>query len=88
MPGACRIGDSNNGGGKITEGVGSVIINGKPVAVIGAKISPHGKGKHASATVVEGSGTVIAEGKGVTFIGAANDCGHSNQSGSGDVIVG
>lgn len=88
MPGVCRIGDQNNGGGRILEGVSSVMVNGKPVAVVGAKISPHGKGKHGSAVVQQGNGSVLAGGKPITFVGATDDCGHAHQTGSGDVNVG
>lgn len=90
MPAVCRVGDQNNNvpPGLIQEGVSSVMVNGKPIAVVGGKISPHGRGKHGSATVQRGSGSVFAGGKAVTFVGASEDCGHANQTGSGDVNVG
>jgi len=88
MPAVCRLGDPDNGKGRILEGVNSVYVNGKPIAVVGAKVSPHGKGKHRSAKVQQGSGTVFAGGKAVTFVGAMDNCGHTRSSGSGDVFVG
>lgn len=88
MAGVCRLGDQNDGQGRILEGVSSVLVNGKPVAVVGGKISPHGKGKHAAAVVQQGNGSVLAGGKPITYIGAMDDCGHSHISGSSDVNVG
>jgi uncharacterized Zn-binding protein involved in type VI secretion len=90
MPAVCRVSDQNNSKppGLILGGIPSVQVNGRAIAVVGNKITPHGKGKHASATVQTGSGTVFAGGKAVTYVGATDDCGHNNATGSGDVNVG
>ena len=88
MPAVCRVGDTDNGGGRILSGVGSVLVNGRPIAVVGKPISPHGKGPHSVAKVQKGSGSVYAEGIAVTYVGASDTCGHIHSSGSGDVNVG
>jgi uncharacterized Zn-binding protein involved in type VI secretion len=88
MPAVCRVGDQNTQKGRILEGVGSVLVNNKPIAVVGKKISPHGKGKHACASVQQGNSSVLAEGQAVTFVGAMDDCMDAHTSGSGDVNVG
>ena len=63
-------------------------VNGRPIAVVGNKLTPHGKGKHSRAVVQKGSGTVFAGGKAVTYVGAMDDCGDSHISGSDNVSVG
>ena len=90
MPAVCRVNDKNDSKppGLILGGVSSVQVNGRPIAVVGNKITPHGKGKHASAVVQKGSSSVFAGGKAVTYVGATDDCGHIHISGSGDVNVG
>jgi uncharacterized Zn-binding protein involved in type VI secretion len=90
MPAVCRVGDQNNNKppGLIVGGVASVQVNGRPVAVVGDKITPHGKAKHAVARVQKGSTSVFAGNKGVTYSGAQEDCGHTNLTASGDVFVG
>lgn len=90
MPGVCRVGDQNSHKppGKILAGVPSVQVNGKPIAVLGNPLTPHGRGKHGSSQVQQGSGSVFAGGKGVTYIGAQDNCGDSHITGSGDVFVG
>ena len=34
MPGVCKIGDINQTGGSVIDGVNDVIVNGQPIAVI------------------------------------------------------
>ena len=88
MPAVCRVNDQDNGKGRILGGVGSVQVNGRPVAVVGNKITPHGGGPHKFATVQKGSGSVFAGGKAVTYVGAMDTCKHVHSTGSGDVNVG
>jgi|688.fasta_scaffold139597_5 uncharacterized Zn-binding protein involved in type VI secretion len=90
MPAVCRVNDQNSHKppGRILGGVSSVIVNGRPIAVVGNKLTPHGKGKHAKSMVQKGSGSVFAGGKKVTYVGATDDCGDTHITGSGDVFVG
>lgn len=85
MPAVCRVGDSNDGGGTVTSGAGSVFVNGQPIALVGSPLTKHGKGKHGGPQISSGSGSVFAEGRPVAFVGSANNCGHSMAAGSGDV---
>lgn len=51
----CRVGDRNSGNGSVINGINSVLVNGKPIAVVTASnITPHpagGGGGAASPTV-------------------------------------
>mgnify|MGYP007004041051 CR=1 FL=1 len=64
MPGIQRVGDANGAGGVITSGIGSVRINGRPIATTGQGVSAHpccGRrgcpGIHCGPTTAGGSGT-------------------------------
>lgn len=90
-----RVGDANGAGGVITAGVGSVRVNGRPIAVTGKKVSPHpccGQKRcppvHCSASTSGGVGSVRAGGSPVIVSGNADTCGHSRSGGSGDVRAG
>lgn len=92
MPGISRQGDTNQTGGAILRGAGTVFANGKPVGLHVSQISdhaPYGKrtGQHRAAVTTSASDTVIAEGSPVLKIGSGNSCGHSIVGGSGDVFV-
>lgn len=95
MAGVQRVGDANGAGGVITSGVSSVRVNGRPIAVVGKKVTPHpccGKRGcppvHCSATTSGGIGSVRAGGSPVIVAGDADTCGHSRSGGSGDVRAG
>jgi uncharacterized Zn-binding protein involved in type VI secretion len=88
MAGVVRQGDINQVGGKALGGVGSVLVNGRPIVVDGTKVSPHGKGKHAVAKTSGGVGSVRAGGKPVNVIGNVDDCGHPRTQGSSNVNAG
>jgi len=95
MPAVQRVGDANGAGGVITSGVGSVRVNGRPIAVIGKSVTAHpccgAKGcppVHCSATTSGGVGSVRAGGKPVIVAGDSDTCGHSRSGGSGDVRAG
>ncbi len=46
----CRVGDRNSGGGSVINGINSVLVNGKPIAVVTASnITPHPAGGGSSA---------------------------------------
>lgn len=93
MPRVQRIGDPNTAGGVIIDGVGSVRINGRPVAVVVAHVSPHpccgrkGCGKHCHATVNRGSSSVRAGGRAIIYNGIVDSCGHVRTVGSPNVNV-
>lgn len=89
MPQICRIGDTNDMKGAITDGASTVFANGILLGLQGSSISPHNnfKGPHNSAKVSAGSPSVFADGKPVARIGSLNSCGHSMSQGSPDVFV-
>lgn len=84
MPGVARIDQDTAGGTIVGVLVPSVLVNGTPVAVVGAEVAPHGIGLHAAPFMAEGSGTVTAGGIAVCRAGDAANCGHL-ATGSGDV---
>ena len=92
MAALSRKGDTNQVGGAIMRGAGSVFCNGIPVGLHVSQITPHAPfGKphrpHNAATTTEGSPTVICEGSPVLRVGSGNTCGHSIVQGSPDVEV-
>jgi len=95
MPEIQRVGDANGAGGVITSGIGSVRINGRPIATTGQGVSAHpccGRrgcpGIHCGPSTAGGSGTVRAGGIAVSLTGDADTCGHARSGGSGDVRAG
>ena len=96
MPGGVqRLGDPNTAGGVIIEGNPTVLINGRPVAVVGAKVTPHpccGAKNcppiHCSAVTTSKTATVLVDGRPIVLTGDIDTCGHARISGSVDVIVG
>lgn len=83
-----RVGDSNQVGGKIVRGAGTVICNGIPVGLHVSPITPHPKGKkHKVAVTTTASPDVICEGSPVLRVTSGNSCGHSIVQGSSDTIV-
>lgn len=87
MPGVSRVGVDSAGGRIIGPLAPSVLVNGAPVAVLGAPVLPHGKGPHAGPVMVTASATVFAGGIPLCKAGDIASCGHS-ASGSGDVNAG
>lgn len=96
MPGAvCRVGDKNSAGGIILNGDPSVLVNNRPVAVLGAKVTPHpccgAKGcppVHCSATATTTNFTVLVNGKPIVTMGDKDTCTHARTNGSTDVVIG
>lgn len=96
MPGpVCRVGDKNAAGGVILTGNPTVLVNGRPIATIGSRVTPHpccgAKGcppVHCSAKTTSTSFTVLAGGKPVVTAGSLDTCGHPRIGGSLSVIVG
>ena len=92
MAGISRQGDTNQAGGQIMRGAGTVFVNGKPVGLHVSQISPHAPwGRphppHHSAVTTSACGTVFAEGSQVLKVGSGNSCGHCITQGSPDVFV-
>ncbi len=91
----CRVGDRNAAGGVILNGEATVLINNRPVAVLGARVTPHpccGKQGcppvHCAATTTSTNATVLVNGKPIVTLGDVDTCGHARLGGSSDVIVG
>ena len=96
MPGpVCRVGDKNAAGGVILSGDPTVLVNGRPIATAGSKVTPHpccgAKGcppTHCSAKTTSTSSTVLVGGMPVVTSGALDTCGHPRTGGSFDVVIG
>jgi uncharacterized Zn-binding protein involved in type VI secretion len=95
MPGVQRVGDANSSGGVIQQGDPSVLVNGRPIALVDAPVSPHppcgqrGGQAHCSARTQSASnGTVLVNGKQITLSGSRDTCGHDRSTGSTDVVIG
>lgn len=96
MPGQVqRVGDRNSAGGVILSGDPTVLVNGRPVATLGASVSPHpccgAKGcppVHCAAKTTSKNARVLVGGKPICTAGDLDTCAHSRVSGSFDVIVG
>jgi uncharacterized Zn-binding protein involved in type VI secretion len=98
VPGAvCRVGDRNEVGGVILNGDPSVLVNGRPIAIIGSRVTPHpccGAPKrpecvvHCAASTTSTNGTVLVKGKPVVTFGDPDTCEHVRVGGSSDVIIG
>jgi uncharacterized Zn-binding protein involved in type VI secretion len=88
MPGlVCRVGDKNAAGGVILTGDPTVLVNGRPVATIGARVTPHAP-RHPAALTTSTNKTVLVGGKPITTVGDIDTCGHPRLTGSTNVIVG
>lgn len=87
-----RKGDTNQVGGAIMRGAGTVFANGVPVGLHVSQMTPHAPwGRphppHDAAMTTSGSPTVFAEGVPVLKVGSGNSCGHSIVQGSPNVNV-
>lgn len=91
MAALSRVGDTNQPGGAIMRGAGTVFANGINVGLHVSQITPHAPfGRphppHNAAKTTQGSPTVFAEGDPVLRVGSGNTCGHSIVQGSPDVF--
>ena len=70
----------------------TVLVNGRPIALMGASVTPHPPcpkpGSHCRASTTVNQFTVLVNGKPVSTAGAIDTCGHTRGVGSLDVIVG
>lgn len=87
MPGVGRVGVDAAGGTIVGSLAPTVIVDGSPIAVVGADVAGHGLGPHAGPVMAGGSSTVFANGIGVVRAGDAASCGDA-ASGSSDVAAG
>lgn len=92
MAALSRLGDTDQPGGAIMRGAGTVFCNGIAVGLHVSQITPHAPfGRphppHKAAKTTEGSPTVFAEGDPVLRVGSGNTCGHSIVVGSPNVFV-
>jgi uncharacterized Zn-binding protein involved in type VI secretion len=95
MPAIQRVGDRNEQGGVILNGDNSVLINGRPVAIESAKVTPHPccgqqgcPPVHCNAQTTAKTGTVLVNGKRIIITTDVDNCGHQRSGGSPDVSVG
>jgi hypothetical protein len=91
---AQRQGDPNTGGGLITRGDSSVLINGRPAAYPSTSVTPHPPCSpknpiHCVAVTKGGSKSVRVNGRPLLTSGDSDTCGHGRSSGgSSNVRVG
>jgi uncharacterized Zn-binding protein involved in type VI secretion len=90
-----RVGDKNVAGGVILLGEPTVLVNNRPVATIGAPVSPHpccgAKGcppVHCAAKTTTVTPQVLVNGKPICTSFALDTCGHPRSIGSFNVFVG
>lgn len=90
-----RIGDRNSAGGVILTGDPTVLVNNRPVATVGASVSPHpccgAKGcppVHCAAKTTTNTPTVFVGGRPICTTTAIDTCGHPRAIGSLNVFVG
>jgi uncharacterized Zn-binding protein involved in type VI secretion len=87
MPGIARIITDIAGGPILGGGNQHVYCNGMLVAVVGDKVTPHGKVPHATPVMAQGSSTVFINGVPVCRAGDKATCGHA-ASGSSNTFAG
>ena len=92
MPAAARVGDPTNHPGVIAgPGVKTVLINGRPAAVVSDKHKcalPPDAGPHPPTPIVVGSRNVLIGGKPAARLGDAAGCGARIVSGASNVLIG
>jgi uncharacterized Zn-binding protein involved in type VI secretion len=95
MPtGVVRVGDANIGGGLVTTGDPTVLVNGRPIAVMFSPVTPHppcggpGGQPHCVAHTALTPSTILVNGKPIATWPSVDTCGHARVTGSFDVVVG
>lgn len=89
MKGVARVGRDLVGGRAIITGPGvpTVLVNNKPISVVGDTVTPHGENQHASATIVKGTELVYANNKPISMVSGVASCGDVITSGSVNVYT-
>ena len=82
MASIALVGSSTAGGGVVLNGSSQVRVDGRPVAVVGSSIAPHGKAPHSNSRITSGSSTVVVGGLPVARVGDSTLCGHPVSGGS------
>jgi uncharacterized Zn-binding protein involved in type VI secretion len=91
MPGVALVFTDLVGGTGIITGPGSgtVLVQARPVSLIGDTVSSHGEPPHTKPVIITGSATVRVDGRAVTVQGISQaTCGHPVTTGSATVIIG
>jgi uncharacterized Zn-binding protein involved in type VI secretion len=92
MSAAARAGDATGHPGIIAgPGVASVLIGGKPAAVVGDKHTcglPPNAGPHPPSLLVKGSASVLIGGRSAARVGDTAGCGAAIVAGAPDVLIG
>lgn len=88
MSAIARVGIDICGGVIIGNLAPTVLVNGSPIAVVGAAIASHGLPPHASAVMTTGSNSVFAHGIKVCRVGDAGSCGDTISTGSPNTNAG
>ena len=90
--GVVRLGDANAAGGLVTAAGcdPSVLVNGRPIALINAPVTPHppGTGLHVTARTASKPSSVVVGGKPVATWPTVDTCGHARTTGSLDIVIG
>ena len=92
MPGAARVGDTTNHGGTVLgPGCATVLIKGKPAALMGDNhvcVIPPNTGHITSSPFIVASATVLIGGKPALRAGDTCVCGASPAVGEPTVLIG
>ena len=94
MPGGVlRVGDANTGGGLITVGDPTVLVEGRPIATAFSPVSPHppcgssGGQVHCYAHTQLQVSTILVNGKPIATWPSVDTCLHPRATGSLTVLV-
>ena len=96
MPGfVCRVGDVNALGGVIVNGNPTVLVEGRPIAFLGSKVSSHPccgvegcPPTHCAALTTSKNYTILVGGFPVVTAGDLDSCGDPRTTGAFTVIAG
>ena len=88
--GVVRMTDPNSCGGVPMSGFTSVRVNGIPVVVGGASVTPHPNNKppHTTARTVANNSSVKAGGQAIVTASDTDSCGHGRVNASTNVRIG
>jgi uncharacterized Zn-binding protein involved in type VI secretion len=90
-----RVGDQNSAGGLILRGDATVLVNGRPIAIRNAPVSPHpccgAQGCppiHCNAQTQTNTSEILVNGIPLIVNNDVDTCGHTRVGGSPDVFLG